>query len=402
VRGNPALDYLGEGIVELLSTKLDRVGDLRTVDPRALLSAAREREGELSPDAARDLAERFGAARYVLGSVIQLGDSVRLSAALYDPTGNVQATAESVAREVDLGRAVDDVARLLLGRMSATPADRLESIGAITTASYPALRAYLDGQRAFRGGQLDSAIIAFRRATELDTAFALAWYRLATAAVWNDQDSLWYQAMDRAIRHEERLSARDRALLDAQHAWRLGRVVEAERQYDAITRAHPDDQEAWFWLGDIRLHTNFLRGRPLSEAEPALRRALALNPREWQTRGHLDWLLRRTERPAAADSVDTPPDTAHPFYPFVRRDRFRQGTILQPDCRSRACSSSRPARRSGAHTGTSSSGASSSRPAGGRPRMPNSPRRNGSFRTMGSPIAPSSRSAHPFPSPIPP
>ena len=321
VRGNPTLDYMGEGIVELLSTKLDRAGDLRAVDPRALLSAVRERKSELGPDDARAVAERFGAARYVLGSVLQLGDSVRLSAALYDARGVLQTSAESVTRESDFGRAVDDVARLLLGRMSTTPADRLESIGAVTTASFPALRAYLDGQRSFRAGQLDSAIIAFRRATELDTAFALAWYRLATAAVWtDDQDSLWYEAMDQAVRHAERLSARDRALLEAQHAWRLGRVIEAERRYSAITSAHPDDQEAWFWLGDIRMHTNFLNGRGLADAEPALRRALALDPGDWQSRGHLEWLLRRTDRTAAADSVDTPPDTTSPTFAFVRRD----------------------------------------------------------------------------------
>jgi hypothetical protein len=47
VRGNPALGYLGEGMVELLSTKLDRAGDLRAVDPRALLSAVRDRRAEL-------------------------------------------------------------------------------------------------------------------------------------------------------------------------------------------------------------------------------------------------------------------------------------------------------------------------------------------------------------------
>jgi serine/threonine-protein kinase len=320
VRGNPALAYMGEGIVELLSTKLDGAGDLRAVDPRALLSAVRGRSGELAPDDGRAVARRFGAERYVLGSVLQIGDSVRLSAGLYQAGGALQASAESVAREADIGRAVDEVARLLLGRMSTTPADRLESIGAVTTASFPALRAYLDGQQAFRAGQLDSAVAAFRRATELDTAFALAWYRLATAATWNNQDSLWHEAMDRAVHHAKRLSARDRALVEAQHSWRLGRLIESERRYHEIVSAYPDDQEAWFWLGDVRLHTNFLNGRGIAEAEPALRRALALDPRDWQARGHLEGLLRRIGRGAAADSVDTPPDTTSPTFAFVRRD----------------------------------------------------------------------------------
>jgi tetratricopeptide (TPR) repeat protein len=320
VRGNPGLAYMREGMVELLSTKLDGAGDLRAVDARALLSAVRGGAAEeLGPEDGRGVAARFNAGRFVLGSVLQLGDSLRLSAALYDGDGSRRAGAETVVKETDISRGVDDIARLLLGGMSRTPADRITSLGAVTTASYPALRAYLAGQQAFRGFQLDSAVVAFRHATDLDSTFALAWYRLATAAVWNDQESLWYEAMDQAVRHVDRLSGRDRALVEAQHTWRRGRVIEAERQYQAITAAHPDDQEAWFWLGDVRLHTNFLNGRGIAESETPFRRALTLDPADWQARGHLEWLLRRTGRGAEADSVDTPPDTTGLFM-FIRRD----------------------------------------------------------------------------------
>ena len=135
-----------------------------------------------------------------------------MSAAVYGSGGARQASAESVVRETDLGRAVDDVTRLLLARMSSTPADRLESLGALTTASFPALSAYLHGQQAFRANQLESAISAFRRATELDTGFALAWYRMATAAAWNNEDSLWHVATDEAVRRADRLSDHARAL----------------------------------------------------------------------------------------------------------------------------------------------------------------------------------------------
>src|SRR5439155_5360842 len=45
VRGGPDFAYLGDGMVNLLSTSLDGAGDLRAVDPHAVLSAAQRRGG---------------------------------------------------------------------------------------------------------------------------------------------------------------------------------------------------------------------------------------------------------------------------------------------------------------------------------------------------------------------
>ncbi len=324
VRGNPSLAYMREGLVELLSTKLDGAGDLRTVDPRAVLSALRgARAEELGPDEGLVTARRFGAGRFVLGSVLQVGDTIRLSAALYDEQGVRQTSAETAVLEPGLSRGVDDLARLLLGRLSSAPADRLASLGAVTTTSYPALRAYLEGQQAFRAETLDSAITAFQRAVTLDSTFALAWYRLATAAVWDSREGLWHDAIAQAIRHAGRLSPRERSVLEAQYTWRLGRLADAEQQYRAIVETHPDDQEAWFWLGDLRMHTGFLRGRPLVEAETALVRALELDSADWQARGHLGWLRRRLGRVDEARQLELLRDSTSSSYPFERVDAPR-------------------------------------------------------------------------------
>jgi DNA-binding SARP family transcriptional activator len=66
VYGRGDMGYLREGMVDLLSAKLDGAGDLRSVDARALLSAAGAGSA-VSPAAGGEAAERLGAELFVMG-----------------------------------------------------------------------------------------------------------------------------------------------------------------------------------------------------------------------------------------------------------------------------------------------------------------------------------------------
>src|SRR4029078_8683904 len=85
VRGGPGVQYLRQGMVDLLSTNLDGAGALRTVDPRAVLASTERTDGQsLAPARAQAIARRFGAGLYVLGEVVAAGDGRRMCGALYD------------------------------------------------------------------------------------------------------------------------------------------------------------------------------------------------------------------------------------------------------------------------------------------------------------------------------
>jgi hypothetical protein len=74
VHGDSLVGYLGSGIVDLLSTALDGAGELRAVDPRALLAhAGRSGAADVGVVGGAVAAERFGAQRFVLGSVAAAG-----------------------------------------------------------------------------------------------------------------------------------------------------------------------------------------------------------------------------------------------------------------------------------------------------------------------------------------
>jgi TolB-like protein len=83
VRGSDEYEYLGDGMVDLLSTKLDVAGQLRGVDPRAVLAlVSRERGGGSDPDWGRAIARSLEADNFVLGDVLEVGGRLQLDASL--------------------------------------------------------------------------------------------------------------------------------------------------------------------------------------------------------------------------------------------------------------------------------------------------------------------------------
>ena len=280
IRGEPELGYLGEGMVDLLSTQLDGAGDLRTVDARALLRhLERHRWQDQDPGAARSIAAGFGAGRYVLGSVVSAAGRLQATATVYDEAGEpgigVQASGTDAAAFFEL---VDDLARQLLGQLSAGPGARLSRLAAITTSSTDALKAYLRGESLLRAGRYYDAMEALQDAVSADDTFALAYYRYAAAASGCAMHEFARQLAELGAKHRDRLSPHDRLLFDAQRAWLAGDVAAAESHYDTITGTHPDHVEAWFLLGDLLFHSNPLRGRSAVEARVPFERALDLEP----------------------------------------------------------------------------------------------------------------------------
>ena len=115
---------------------------------------------------------------------------------------------------------------------------------ATATTSLPAFKAYLLGESLMRAGEFERAAEAYFEALAHDSAFGLAYYRLALAREWAPLPGN-EEAASAAARHDDRLSARERALLQAYRAWRAGDAAEAERAYRAIVARYPDDVEGW-------------------------------------------------------------------------------------------------------------------------------------------------------------
>lgn len=261
VRGDARYAYLAEGMVDLLATKLDGAGEVRTVDPRALLRYIAGPTGGASPGAdPAAVARHFGAARYLIGSIVEAGGRLQGGISLYTTEGKRVATANAAAdSEDEIFGLVDDLALQLLAAQGVNPGTRLTRMAALTTASLDALE-------------------SFQTAVDIDSSFALAHYRLAAAAAGCALPDLARAQSDRGFEHQLRLSSHDRLVFAAQRAWLRGAVSEAESLYNTITGTYPDDVEAWFHLGDLLFHSNPLRGRSVAEAREPFERVLRLEP----------------------------------------------------------------------------------------------------------------------------
>jgi serine/threonine protein kinase/tetratricopeptide (TPR) repeat protein len=305
VRGSADFDYLGEGVVTLFSTTLDGAGQLRTVDPRAVLSAVPDAaERTIDPAMGLRLARQFGAGRYLMGDIVEAGGQLQINATLYDaddPEGGA-VTRRAQGSAGDLFRLVDDLATQFLLEVRNSPAP-VRSITTVTTASLPALKAYLEGEVALRGGDFENASIAFREAIAIDTAFALAYYRLSVAQEWLTNADQAQRAAEQAAIHSGRLSEHDRRLFDAFDVLRRGEVSQAEELLTSFVGVYPDDIEGWTNLGELLFHSNPVRARDPVESRVAFARVLELEPTNIIALDHLLRLAARDGDTVAVKSL---------------------------------------------------------------------------------------------------
>ncbi|MEE9126757.1 MAG: protein kinase, partial [Planctomycetota bacterium] len=288
-RGAESFAYLRDGMVNLLSTKLDGAGELRSVDANVILCCDILTDWEPEPAAGREVALRHNAGLFVLGSVVEIGGQLHLETALYDSQGEedplARAAAEGPAGEIF--EMVDRLTAELLAERCGGPNARLTRIAATSTDSFPALKAYLEGEQEMRKMRRAPAVDAFRRAVQHDPRFALAWYRLGVAALWSQRPEDAWEAIRRALDHRDRLTRRDGRLLDAFDALLRGDMELAEHLYRNIVGSHPDDVEAWYQLSELLFHHGPMVGRPLHGSREEWERLLALDPRHLPALVHL-------------------------------------------------------------------------------------------------------------------
>lgn len=222
---SPAGDStLGPIVAEALRTDLAQSQTLDVLTRASVREILRlmERpvESAVPFEVAREIATREGAKAVLDGAVVRLGQSYVVSARLVSAMSGEELASfrETAASEDELITALGELSRSIREKAG----ESLRAIRAsselerVTTPSLAALRKYVEGVAvADELGDTERGLALLEEAVELDTAFAMAWRKIAVLLGNERRDrERALAAISTAFRHRDRLTDMERALTE--------------------------------------------------------------------------------------------------------------------------------------------------------------------------------------------
>jgi serine/threonine-protein kinase len=318
LRDERSVDWLRDGSVSMLTLNLSQWNDLSVVDHERLhdlLTRHKLKVGDdIGLDMARRLAREAGVWTVVLGDFTPAGDSLHLTARMFDVASGKRVDVARVdARpESDVRPLFDELAAKLLD-LSGAPNEIRIGLARSTTQSLAAFRSYLAGVEQLNRWDLAGAEQNLQRAIALDTTFGLAYYKLALTRGWlvGTEDSIANRAIRRATTYSGNLPAHERAVLSAYRSFLGGEYAEARALYQQLLARDASDADAWYGLGDAWFHdtTGVDQGPAWTHAMRAFKRALAIDPNYALAYEHVHMMLTQAA-------------VTNPFYALLPGDSF--------------------------------------------------------------------------------
>ncbi len=279
VSKDPAQEYFADGMTEALISDLARIKALRVISRTSAMKYKGAQKG--LPEIAREL----NVDAILEGSALLLGNRVRISVRLVSARSDETLWTDRYDRNLEdvLGLQSDvaeTVAKAIAIHLTPREATELARRAAVNAEAHVE---YLKGRHSIAAGSplaIDLGIRHFRRALELDPAFAPAWAGLAECHNIRAARGMAPPAEANAEARAAALKALelDESLADAHAA--LGGSKVHERDFAGAVRAHrraielnPGLALAWYTLGRVLYCTEHH-----AEAQRAMLKALSLDP----------------------------------------------------------------------------------------------------------------------------
>ncbi len=273
--------FFVDGIHDDILTQLSKVSALKVI---SRTSVERFRDTKLP---LQDVAKQLGVKSILEGGVQRAGDRVRINVQLIDTGTDAHLWAESYDRELTAANIFaiqSEVAAAIAGALKATlTAGEKARMDAVPTQNLEAWENYQLGRQRIAkrtGTGFTEAERYFRKATELDPNFALAYAGLADSlAVRLDYtDAPRAATLDRAQAAVDTALKLDPGLADAWASaglieWNSGHLDRAEERFRRAIDLNPNHSMALKFYGALLLDL----GR-IDESVPYLERAAGLDP----------------------------------------------------------------------------------------------------------------------------
>jgi eukaryotic-like serine/threonine-protein kinase len=274
---DPSLNWLGSGVVDLLTTDLAQTKGLDVISTERIrgLIGRQAKPGESLPaDEARQVAKEAGADVFVSGALLKIGQGFRLDLRVQDTASGKVLLADKV--EGDSPQAIFSMVDKATGRIVSglLPAAAVEANSAASlTSNLDALHAYEQGVSYESRLLFDQAAASFRRATELDPQFAMAYFQLSTVLTnYSESRQALAQAAQLAARLP--LPEQQKLLIQAAQLGRDGRGAEAIQTLQTGVAQFPKDVGLWTALG-----TGLQSEGKGQESDAAFEKLLQIDPK---------------------------------------------------------------------------------------------------------------------------
>lgn len=280
VGSEPGLATWHEGPVHLISHAVGSVDGLRSIDKSAIMNDWNERfgEGGTAPnmESALEIARRFGARYAIGGTAVGLGETVYLTAQVFDVDTGEQVGSAQVSSPPESIATLANRLTIDMLRDGLLPADevQLANLAQAATRSLDAFQAFLAGEADFRRGRYWDAAAHFVNASDIDPDFAWAMYRASQAYHMTIEWGLYGEYAARAAAFADGLPTRDSLLFTNRIA--LNQSPTLITGLERLTNLHPDDLDGWAQLGHALWHFGGRALRPSSEYRGAWGNALEI------------------------------------------------------------------------------------------------------------------------------
>jgi tetratricopeptide (TPR) repeat protein len=248
--GDDDIGWLSKGLPHMLITALEHSGSVEVVGYQRLFDIlkllGKEDEKRIDASTATALAKKARITTMVLGSIFRSGSRIRIDYEIQDVASGKLVCADKVIGEDPLTLA-DELGGRIRSRLDIEPhKDQPEKIADVTTNSPQAYRCYLQGLEHLNKHYVYEAEDCFKRALDIDSTFAMAYYRLAEAMRGYGALRL-EETIKRALEHADNASWKESRYI---HARAASSPKERVRFLQAIIERYPNEKEALLYLGD--------------------------------------------------------------------------------------------------------------------------------------------------------
>ena len=257
--GDPALDWLGSSLSDMLSTDVGQSAQVRMVSADRLHQVLHDlqisSQSQVDVATLRRLADYTNADTVVYGQYVKAGDQIRIDTTVMDLRHDSSSTLKTdIASQKELLTGVDALAKDVRQKLAATP-QILKELEAHalrpSTTSVEALRDYDNGLQLARSGNNLEAQKQLEAATVEDPNFALAFSKLGQVYSRLGYDDQAEKASRRAVELSDSLPTQEKYLIEANHARIMHDTPKAIAAYENLAKVNPGDMDVQFTLAGL-------------------------------------------------------------------------------------------------------------------------------------------------------